>query len=326
MALRDEEGFGYGDGYGDGYGYGEEGGPIIEQTSSSLSHYEIMTLVRLLAFGLGVTGDEEEPFLLQIKDNLVEIKDILLQSHQASEALRAEAQTVLEAHVESAQQYMQNVDQPQPPDYHPFLTMPAGTSVRELPDGGRLFTLADGIMVRVSPAGVLTAIDTDGAATELEPAEGGIVTLPDGRELTLKPEAIRVTHEAAGIEGLPLDIDPVQTSEDRYRVELPDGYRLDVSHGDRTALIGNPVGTVDVLSIIRIEGIGEKVTVRLVPGGAKGFSTQESGHKGIIEADGTIHLSMENGLDLVIHFPDGIGAGGEDDQDDQPTIICEECD
>jgi hypothetical protein len=125
---------------------------------------------------------------------------------------------------------------------------------------------------------------------------------------------------------LPLDIDPVQTSEDRYRVELPDGYRLDVSHGDRTALIGNPVGTVDVLSIIRIEGIGEKVTVRLVPGGAKGFSTQESGHKGIIEADGTIHLSMENGLDLVIRFPDGIGAGGEDDQDDQSTIICEECD
>jgi hypothetical protein len=326
MTLWDEEGFGYGDGYGDGYGYGEEGRPIIEQTSSSLSHYEIMTLVRLLAFGLGVTGDEEDPFLLQIKDNLVEIKDILLQSHQASEALRAEAQTVLDAHVESAQQYMQNVDQPQPPDYHPFLTMPAGTSVRELPDGGRLFTLADGIMVRVSPAGALTAISTDGTATELEPAKGGIVTLPDGRELTLKPEAVRVTHEAAGIEGLPLDIDPVQTSEDRYRVELPDGYRLDVSHGNRTALIGNPVGTVDVLSIIRIEGIGEKVTVRLVPGGAKGFSTQESGHKGIIEADGTIHLSMENGLDLVIRFPDGIGVGGDDGQDDQSRIICEECD
>jgi hypothetical protein len=285
-----------------------------------------MTLVRLLAFGLGVTGDEEEPFLLQIKDNLVEIKDILLQSHQASEALRAEAQTVLDAHAESAQQYMQNVEQPQPPDYHPFLTMPAGTSVRELPDGGRLFTLADGVMVGVSPAGVLTATGNDGTATELEPAKGGIVTLPDGRELTLKPEAVRVTHEAAGIEGLPLDIDPVQTSEDRYRVELPDGCRLDVSHGDRTALIGNPVGTVDVLSIIRIEGIGENVTVRLVPGGAKGFSTQESGHKGIIEADGTIHLSMENGLDLVIRFPDGIGAGGEDDQDDQSTIICEECD
>ena len=322
MALRDEEGFGYGD----GYGYGEEGGPIIEQTSSSLSHYEIMTLARLLAIGLGVTGDEEDPFLLQIKDNLIEIKDILLQSHQASEALRAEAQTVLDAHAESAQQYMQSVEQPQPPDYHPFLTMPAGTSVRELPDGGRLFTLADGVMVRVSPAGVLTAIDTDGAATEIEPAQGGIVILPDGRQLTLKPEAIRVTHEAAGIEGLPLDIDPVQTSQGRYRVELPDGFRLDVSHDERTAVIGNPAGTVDILAITRIEGVGEDIQVRLVPGGAKGFSTQKSGHKGVIEANGTIHLSMENGLDLVIRFPDGIDAGGDDDQDDQSMIICEEWD
>jgi len=311
-----------------GGGYGGDDGPVIEQTSSSPSHYELMALVRAFASGLGVCpdGDEGMPYLLQIKDSLAEIKDILLQSHQASEALRAEAQTVLDAHAESAQQYMQNVEQPQPPDYHPFLAMPAGTSVRDLPDGGRLFTLADGVMVRVSPAGVLTAIGTDGTATELEPAKGGIVSLPDGRELTLKPEAIRVTHEAAGIKGLPLDIDPVQTSEDRYRVELPDGYRLDVSHGDRTALIGNPVGTVDVLCIIRIEGIGETVTVRLVPGGAKGFSTQESGHKGIIEADGTIHLSMENGLDLVIRFPDGIDAGGDDDQDGQSTIICEECD
>lgn len=310
-----------------GGGYGADDGPVIEQTSSSPSHYELMALVRMLASGLGVCPDGGDgiPYLLQIKDSLAEIKDILLQSHQASEALRAEAQTVLDAHAESAQQYMQNVDQPQPPDYHPFLTMPAGTSVRELPDGGRLFTLADGVMVRVSPAGVLTAIGTDGTATELEPAKGGIATLPDGRELTLKPEAVRVTHEAAGIEGLPLDIDPVQTSENRYRVELPDGYRLDVSHGDRTALVGNPVGTVDVLSITRIEGIGENVTVRLVPGGAKGFSTQESGHKGIIEADGTIHLSMENGLDLVIRFPDGIDAGA-DDQDDESTIICEECD
>jgi hypothetical protein len=310
----------------EGSGYGEEGGPIIEQTSSSLSHYEIMTLARLLAIGLGVTGDEAEPYLLHIKDNLAEIRDILLQSYQASEALRAEAQTVLEAHTESAQQYMQNVEQPQPPDYHPFLARPAGTSVRGLPDGGRLFTLADGVMVRVSPVKDLAAIGIDGAVTELEPARGGIVTLPDGRELTLKPEAVRATHEAAGIEGLPLDIDPIQTSQDRYRVELPDGFRLDVSHDERTAVIGNPAGTVDILAITRIEGVGEDIQVRLVPGGAKGFSAQESGHKGIIEADGTIHLSMANGLDLVIRFPEGIDAGGDDDQDDQSTIICEECD
>jgi len=309
-----------------GGGYGGDDGPIIEQTSSSPTHYEIMALVHLLAAGLGVCpdGEEEVPYLLQIKDSLAEIKDILLQSHQASEALRAEAQTVLDAHAQSAQQYMQTVEQPQPPDFHPFVTMPAGTSVRDLPDGGRLFTLADGVMVRVGPDGVLTAISTNGTVTVLEPARGGIVTLPDGRELTLKPEAIRVTHEAAGIEGLPLDIDPVQTAQDRYRVELPGGYRLDVSHDGRTAVIGNPAGTVDILAIARIEGVGEDVQVRLVPGGAKGFTATESGHKGIIEADGTIHLSMANGLDLVIRFPENGGPGNNPSHDGTAPVICEE--
>lgn len=313
--------------FGNGYGGEEGGGPIIEQTSSSPSHYEIIALARLLAIGLGVTdGEDDAPYLLQIKDILAEIKDILLQSHQASEALRAEAQSVLDAHAESAQQYMQSVEQPQPPDFHPFVSMPAGTSVRDLPDGGRLFTLADGVMIRVGVDGVLVSISTDGTAAELEPARGGIVTLPDGRGLILKPEAIWATHEAAGIEGLPLDIDPVQTAEGRYRVELPGGYRLDVFHYDRTAVLGNPDGTVDILAITSIEGVGEKIEVRLVPGGAKGFVAAGSGHKGIIEADGTIHLAMANGLDLVIRFPDGIDSGGDDKHDDQSTIICEECD
>lgn len=320
MALWDEEG----SGYGDGYGYGEEGGPIIEQTSSSLSHYEILTLARLLAIGLGVTGEEEEPYLLQVKNSLAEIKDILEQSHNASEAIRAEAQTVLEAHAESAQEYIQQVDQPDPPDFHPFVSMPEGTTVRDLPDGGRIFTLADGVLVRVNADGSLVSISQDGTTVTLEPATGGIVTLPDSRELTLKPEAIRVTHEAAGIEGLPLDIDPVQTAQGRYRVELPGGYRLDVSHDERTAVVGNPAGTVDILAIVRIEGVGEDIQVHLVPGGAKGFTAVESGHKGIIEADGTIHLSMVNGLDLVIHFPENAETGDEYGNDDVAPVICEE--
>ena len=311
-----------------GNGYGEEGGgPIIEQTSSSPSHYEIMALVRLLAAGLGVTdGEGEEPYLRKIRDSLAEIKGILQQSHDASEALRAEAQTVLEAHAESAQQYMQVVDQPMPPDFDPFVAMPAGTALRDLPDGGRIFTLADGVMVRVGPDGKLTAIGMDGSVTLLEPARGGVVTLPDGRELMLKPEAVRVTHEAAGIEGRPLDIDPIQTAQGRYRIELPGGYRLDVFQSERTAMIGNPAGTSVVLGISRIEGVGEDIEVRLVPGGAKGFTAMESGHKGVIEADGTIHVAMANGLDLVIHFPDDDGSNGDPGSDSVPGCICEERD
>ena len=139
-------------------------------------------------------------------------------------------------------------------------------------------------------------------------------------------EAIRVTHEAAGIEGLPFDIDPVEVAEGRYRVELPGGIRLDVSHRERVAVIGNPDGTVDVVGLTRIEGIGEEVEARPVPGGAKAFAAMASGHRGIVEANGTIHLTTANGLDLVIRFPEGDQPDQAAGPDDPPTLLCEERD
>ena len=202
--------------------------------------------------------------------------------------------------------------------------MPEGTTVRDLPEGGCLLTLGDGAMIRVNADGALLAIAHDGAVVSLQPARGGIVTLPDGRELVLQRDAIRTTHEAAGIEGLPLDIDPVQVAEGRYRVELPGGTRLDVSHHERAAVIGNPDGTTDIISLARMEGIGEEVEVRLVPGGAKGFETLGSRHRGIVEADGTIHLATANGQDLVIRFPDGEKLERDTGPDDPVTTLCEE--
>ena len=287
---------------------------------------EFTEAVQLLAAGLGMADTEDTPYLSQIHDRLDEIKTLLQQSHEASEAIRAEAQAVLDAHAESARDYLQQVDEPAPADFHPFAVVPAGTTVRDLPDGGRLFTLIDAAMVRVSAEGGLTFIGEDGAAVPLEPARGGIVYLPDGRELTLKPEAIRVTHEAAGIEGLPFDIDPVEVASGRYRVELPGGIRLDVSHRERVAVIGNPDGTVNVVGLTRVEGIGEEVEARTVPGGAKAFAAMTSGHRGIVEADGTIHLTTANGLDLVIRFPEGDQPDQAAGPDDPPTLLCEERD
>ena len=220
---------------------------------------EFTEVLRLLAAGLGMTDAEDTPYLSQIHDRLAEIKTLHEQSHEASEAIRAEAQAVLEAHAESTQDYLQQIDEPEPTDFHPFLSAPEGTSVRDLPDGGRLFTLVDAAMVRVSADGGLIFIGEDGVAVGLEPARGGIVRLPDGRELTVKPEAGRATHEAAGIEGLPLDIDPVQVAAGRYRVELPSGFRLDVFQRERSAVVGNTDGTTDIIGLARIEGIGEEV-------------------------------------------------------------------
>ncbi len=293
----------YGDGYGYGYGDDEKEGPIIEQTSSSPSHYELMALA----------------------NELSQINQILLQSHQASETLRAEAQTVLQAHAQSAQEYIQQVEQPEPPDFFPFISMPAGTTVRDLPDGGRLFILTDGVMVRANADNSLFFIGLDGKTIALKPSHGGVVTLPDGRELTLHPSVLTATHEAAGFEGLPMDIDPVLVAEDRYRVDFPGGFRLDVNHMMHLATICNPSGTIDILGINRIEGVGEKITVRLLAGGAKGFTCSESGHGGLIESDGTIHLSLKGGQDLVVRFPDvSDQAGDGTDENDEPgTLVCE---
>ncbi len=287
---------------------------------------EFTEVLRLLAAGLGMREGEDTPYLSQIHDRLAEIKALHEQSHLASEAIRAEAQAVLEAHAESTEDYLQQIDEPEPTDFHPFLSTPEGTSVRDLPDGGRLFTLVDAAMIRFSAEGGLIFIGKDGVAVGLEPARGGIVRLPDGRELTVKPEAGRATHEAAGIEGLPLDIDPVQVAEGRYRVELPDGTRLDVFHRERSVVVGNPDATTDIVSLTRIEGIGEEVEVRLIPGGAKGFEALDSVHRGIVEADGTIHLATANGLDLVIRFPDEEELERDTGPDDPVTTLCEERD
>ena len=52
----------------------------------------------------------------------------------------------------------------------------------------------------------------------------------------------------------------------------------------------------------------------------------ESSHKGVIEADGTIHVAMASGLDLVIHFPDDDVSNGDTGSGDPPACICEERD
>ena len=287
---------------------------------------QLAEAIRLLAAGLGMTEAQDTPYLRQIHDRLKEIRELQLKSHEASEAIRAEAQAVLDSHAKSTQEYLDQMDEPEPIDFHPFLSAPEGTTVRDLADGGRLLTLVDGAMVRVGADGSLIFIGDDGVAEPIEPARGGIVELPDGRTLVLKPDAIRVTHEAAGIEGLPFDIDPAEVGDGRYRVEFSGGTRLDVSHPNRTAVIGNTDGTVDLVGLNRIEGIGEEVEVRPVPGGARAFAALESGHRGIVEADGTIHLSTAGGLDIVIRFPNRAEWNDIAGLGDPPTLLCEERD
>jgi len=241
-----------------------------------------------------------------IAEHLGAIRSVLEASHEASEKTRTEARAALEAQriareAEAARRAA--VAQSSAPDFHPFVSMPAGTTARDLPDGGRLFVLADGGFVRVNARGEIAAVTDSGEVVVLAPARGGEVRLPDGRELAMKPEALAVTHEAAGIEGLPASVEPILVADERFSATMPDGTRLDVSRRARLATVVTQVGTVVILGA-RLEAIGEAIEVRLVSGGLRSFASAESRVQGVVEADGSVHVTMPGGEDLVVRFPE----------------------
>lgn len=283
--------------------------PLIEQTSSSENHYELMAIAHALSDWFGL--DQERSYLERIANDLNAIRTIMEQSWHATEQLQQEAQEVLALHQQSAGEYLRRLDDEA--DEHPFQSVPAGTSIRDLPDGGRLFSFSDGAFLRVLPDGEMISVGEDGAATPVAASRAGKVTLPGGLDLNLVSDAITVTHESCGVEGLPHDVEPTLAADGRYTVAVPDGTRLDVLRHERLVIIVNPTGTVNVIGISRIEGIGEEVQARSISGGSKSFRAMESGHAGMIEADGTIHLSLASGLDLVIRFPEDSGGGSGDD-------------
>ncbi|HOZ46573.1 MAG TPA: hypothetical protein PLO37_06460 [Candidatus Hydrogenedentes bacterium] len=267
-----------------------------------------------------------EDKLQAIGTTLTAMKDTFEASHQASEAIRAQAEAAIAANQQQVAAYLQNVnppsEEPAPVDPYPFESLPDGTTVRELPDGGRLFSLANGDVIRVSADGVIAFIGADGESQALNPALGRDVTLPNGAILRLDPTAVLVTHEAAMITGLPVDVEPERVGEGRFLAPIAENAFLTVNHQDRTATLFHLAGTTVLLSYPRIEAFGEGVEVGILPSGMKNFATEESGHRGVVEIDGTIRLATANGLDLVIRFPEP--APPVDEQETRP--ICEgEC-
>jgi len=291
--------------------------PLIEQSSSSDNHYELMAIAQALWEWFGLNRDK--PYLEEMTDDLHAIRVLMEQSFSLSELMRQEAQRILALHEQSAGEYLRRLDDDA--DAHPFQSVPAGTTIRELPDGGRLFSFSDGAFLRVLPDGKMVSVGGDGAAIPVPPSRAGKVTLPGGVELDLVSDAITMTHESCGIEGLPHDVEPALAADGRYTAMLPDGTRLDVLRHERLLTISNPTGTVNIIGIGRIEGIGEEVQARNISGGSKSFRALESGHAGMIEADGTIHLSLASGLDLVIRFPEDSGDGSGTDT----GAICFDC-
>jgi hypothetical protein len=255
------------------------------------------------------TDSGEQQYVLQvlcdhlsgIREELSGIRTLLEASHAASEAMRGQAQAYLEAQQARTQEYLEQVQIEPEPDFYPFVELPAGTEPRDLPDGNRLFTLPDGMILRTTDDQRICVID-GGEQQVITPGPGTATEVAPGRLYTLVESYLRSTQEAAGISGLPAGIEPTAMGAERFAVVLSEGIRLDVDHRERFITLINPAGPIDIIGIGRIEGIGETIAVRLLSGGAKGFQCGQSGHGGLIEANGTIHLGLEIGLDLVVRF------------------------
>lgn len=258
----------------------------IEQTDSGEQQYVLRALCDHLS---------------GIREELSGIRTLLEAGHAASEAMRSQAQAYLEAQQARTQEYLDQVQVEPEPDFYPFVELPAGTEPRDLPDGNRLFTLPDGMILRTTDDQRICVIDA-GEQQVVTPGPGTAVEVAPGRLYTLVESYLSATQESAGISGLPAGIDPTAMGAERFAVDLPEGIRLDVDHRERFITLINPAGPIDIIGIGRIEGIGETIAIRLLSGGAKGFQCGQSGHGGLIEADGTIHLGLKSRLDLVVRF------------------------
>lgn len=228
--------------------------------------------------------------------------------------------------IEEARQQDEQPPTPTPPppapDFFPFVELPAGTIIRDLPDGGKLFILPDGLILRTGCENALVVIDVDGVPVPVQGGPDGLVTIAPGRQLQLAQGFLRLTHEAAGIAGLPVDIVPTQSAPGRVSVQLSCGTRIDVHQDGGLITVLSPSGTIGIIGAGRIDGIGESIQSRVLAGGIRSFTFEQSGHAGVIEADGTIHLCLASGEDLTISFP------APDTGEDPPPVggaICPTC-
>lgn len=288
-----------------------QAGAVVEQTDSGENHFILRDMALQLA---------------GIKAEIAGMKTIIEASHNASEALKQQAQEALEAHIQNTQDYMDQVTIEPPPDLYPFVSLPEGSQVKDLPDGNRLFTLSDGMILKINDDHTISVI-VDGEPHVVTPGPATSVEVSPGRIYEVVPEWIETTLEQAGIEGLPISAQVDQLTEHRFSIELAP-YRLLLDQQMKTLSVINPSGSIDILGIARIEGVGETITVRILADGAKGFSCEESGHGGLIENGGTIHLSMKNGTSLIVRFPDDSSGenGGSTGCQGLCNLKCEERD
>ena len=165
------------------------------------------------------------------------------------------------------------------PDFYPFAELPAGTIIRDLPDGGKLFILPDGLILRTGCENTMIVIDAE--RRHQYPFTPGRWWHCDhcsrASASTGTQDFLHMTHEAAGIEGLPVGVDagPVRAGS-RQRSSLPGGTTAGCSSGIPGCIMVIIITSGSQSALLapgRIEGIGEEIlcTVRLLAGGLRNF-------------------------------------------------------
>jgi hypothetical protein len=285
---------------------------IIEQTDSGENNFVLQTVAAQLAL---------------IRSEIAGIRALIQAQKEASEQLQQQAEEVLEAHRQAAQNYMGQIENEQLPDWHPFVGLPQSTLIKELTDGNRLFILPDGLMLRTTDKHTLIVIDSMGNR-EVQPGPEKNVEVQPGRVYELVDDWVEVTHEAAGIEGLPSQKAAVQIADKRYSATMSEGTKLIVDQKARSATIVDAGGEIDYIGQDRFDALGGEVLVRPHQNGAKGFSFSKTGHGGLVDSDGSINLTLKSGEDLIIRFTqDGTPSIPDDatvDNDGECILLCQE--
>lgn len=235
-------------------------------------------------------------------------------SYLASQALQQEAETILEAHEQAISEYSQTLEQP---DWYPFVSLPAGTEPRALPNGERLFVLPDGVFLQTTQDTHFVFVDQEGVPYQL-PEHNGKVTLPDGRvfDVVLSAQAPRSVE---WLEGLPPGVAPVPVREGHWRVEFPNGFRLEVSLLERIAVFIDGSGSVGVISP-KLHAYHDTLEVNLLSNGSRGFAAKVAGYRGFVDQNGDILVALATGEDLAIRFPPG--ASGSEAPEQQRFYQC----
>lgn len=259
---------------------------------------------------LGLLLEEARAF----RERFDEVAETYLEAVELMRVNQDRAQEILEQH----QSRIDELNNQQPPeldevDYYPLNNVPAGTKVKDLPSGERLFTLSNGLILRTEDDYSFTAVLPSGDMKNVIPGPSTSLKITDGMELEVHEDFLKRPQAREGIEGLPEDTIPVAAGENRLKVELPSGARLDILKDEGKLNVLLPDGTLLTGNSEKLTVSGDTIVTHILSDGT-GFLLEKSGMGGVLYSDGSVEIALPDGIDLKFSlFPSGASSPSNED-------------